>query len=91
MILSRRFLLVALVAAATSCGSPPRDEARESLVEQLEESGLERPTAECVVTAFFEAKSDTELQGFFDRDELTPEEAAEFAALGQRCSTQVGG
>ncbi len=91
MTLPRHFLVVALVVAAASCSSPPRDEARDSLVEQLEEGGLDRPTAECVVIAFFDDKSDAELQGFFDREELTPEEAAEFAALGRRCSTQAGG
>ena len=91
MTLPRRILLVALVGAAASCSSPPRDEAHDSLVGQLEEGGLDRPTAECVVTAFFDDKSDAELQGFFDREELTPEEAAEFAALGQRCTTQAGG
>ena len=87
----RRLVLVILVVAATSCSSPPRDEARESLVDQLEEGGLDRPTAECVVTAFFDGKSDAELQGFFDREELTPDEAAEFAALGRSCSNQAGG
>jgi hypothetical protein len=44
-------------------------------------------TAECVVTAFFEDKTDAELKGFFDRPELTPEEATEFAALGQGCAS----
>ncbi len=82
----RRCVLVALVVTATSCSSPPRDEARDSLLEQLEEGGLDRPTAECVVIAFFDGKSDAELQGFFDREELTPEEAAEFAALGRSCA-----
>lgn len=84
----RRFLLVVLVASLVGCGSQPRDDARQSLVQQLEDGGLDRRTAECVVTAFFEGKSNEQLKGFFDRPELTPEEAAEFAALGQRCSTQ---
>jgi hypothetical protein len=87
----RRFLLVAVVAVVTSCGSQPRDEARDSLVKQLEDGGLDADTAECVVAAFFEGKSNEDLKGFFDRPELTPEEAAEFAALGQRCVTQAGG
>ena len=72
----------------TSCGSQARDDARDSLVQQLEDGGLDRETAECVVAAFFEGKSNEELKGFFDRAELTPEEAVEFAALGRRCSTQ---
>ncbi len=84
----RCWLMVALAAAIASCSSPPRDEARESLVRQLEEGGLDEQTAECVVDAFFDGKTDAELEGFFDRAQLTPEEAAEFAALGQRCLPQ---
>ena len=87
----RRRLLIALVAVVASCGSQPRDEARDSLVRQLEDGGLDADTAECVVAAFFEGKGNEDLKGFFDRPELTPDEAAEFAALGQRCVTQTGG
>jgi hypothetical protein len=84
----RRGLLVAIVAVVVSCGSSPRDDARDGLVKQLEGGGLDSRTAECVVAAFFEGKTDDELKGFFDRPQLTPEEAAEFAALGQKCATQ---
>lgn len=84
----RHWLMVALAAAVASCGSPARDDARQSLVQQLKDGGLDQQTAECVVDAFFDSKTDEELKGFFDRKELTPEEAAEFAALGQRCSPQ---
>jgi hypothetical protein len=87
----RRAVLVAVVAVAGSCGSHTRDEARDSVVKQLVDGGLGADTAECVVDAFFEGKSDAELKLFFDRPELTPEEAAEFAALGQRCANQTGG
>jgi hypothetical protein len=87
----RRSVLVALVVIMASCGSQQRNEARDSLVKQLEDGGLDAATAECVVNEFFEGKSNAELKGFFDRPELTPEEAAEFAALGQRCATQTGG
>ena len=84
----RRGVLVVMIAIVTGCGSSPRDDARESLVKQLEDGGLDQPTAECVVAAFFEGKSNDELKGFFDRPQLTPEEAAEFAALGQKCAEQ---
>jgi hypothetical protein len=92
----RCVLTVAAVAALAllalpSCGSQPRDDARDSLVNQLEEGGLDEQTAECVVAAFFEDKSNEELKGFFDRPQLTPDEAAEFAALGQSCAAQAGG
>lgn len=84
----RHALLVVTIAFVTGCGSSPRDDARNSLVKQLEDGGLDQPTAECVVAAFFEGKSNDELKGFFDRPQLTPEEAAEFAALGQKCAAQ---
>jgi len=87
---NRRWLAAALVAAVAvaSCGDKARDDAHDSLVKQLEDGGLDQPTAECVVDAFFEGKTDQDLKGFFDRPQLTPEEAAEFAALGEKCRTQ---
>jgi hypothetical protein len=84
----RRGVFVVMIAIVTSCGSSARNDARDSLVKQLEDGGLDQPTAECVVAAFFEGKSNDELKGFFDRPQLTPEEAAEFAALGQKCAAQ---
>ena len=84
----RRVVFVAAIAIVASCGSSPRDDARDSLVKQLEDGGLDQPTAECVVAAFFEGKTNDELKGFFDRPQLTPDEAAEFAALGQKCAAQ---
>ena len=84
----RRGLLLAMITVVVSCGPSPRDDARDTLVKQLEGGGLDQPTAECVVAAFFEGKTDDELKGFFDRPQLTPEETAEFAALGQKCAAQ---
>ena len=89
--LRRCCLVVLLVAAVASCGSQARDDARDSLVHQLEDGGLDHKTAECVVSAFFEGKTNEELKGFFDRPQLTPEESVEFATLGQRCRTQATG
>ena len=92
MKLVRRCVLIAVLAATLAgCGSQPRDEARDSLVKQLQDGGLDAKTAECVVSAFFDGKTNEELKGFFDRPELTPGEAAEFAALGQRCKAESGG
>ena len=84
----RRSLAALVVVTLAACGSAPRDEARQSLVKQLEDGGLDERTADCVVDAFFAGKSNEELKGFFDRPQLTPDEAVEFAALGKRCSTQ---
>jgi len=90
MTTGRRWLAAVVLAAVAvvSCGDKPRDDARDSLVKQLQDGGLDHTTAECVVDAFFEGKTDAELKGFFDRPQLTPEEAAEFAALGTRCQSQ---
>ena len=84
---SLRWLTAATVVAiaGSGCGDQARDDARDSLVKQLEDRGLDQPTAECVVDAFFKGKSDQELKGFFDRPQLTPEEAEEFAVLGDQC------
>ena len=82
-------LAAVLVALVASCGPAARDEARDSLVKQLQEGGLDQKTAECVVEAFFASKTDDELKGFFDRPELTPEEAVEFAALGKSCANST--
>ena len=81
-------LAVVVIATTVSCGSDPRSDGRHSLVQQLEAGGLDQNTAECVVDAFFHDKTNDELKGFFDRPQLTPEEAAEFAALGQKCKSQ---
>ncbi|MEO8264137.1 MAG: hypothetical protein ABI706_01370 [Ilumatobacteraceae bacterium] len=90
-VVRRCVLIVVLLAAVAGCGSQPRDEARDSLVKQLQDGGLDAKTAECVVAAFFDGKTNEELKGFFDRPELTSEEAAEFAVLGQRCKAESGG
>ena len=82
-----RRLVVLLAVLLTGCGATARDDARDTLVKQLEGGGLDHKTAECVVTAFFAGKSDDELKGFFERPQLTPEEAAEFAALGEQCKS----
>ena len=79
------FLAVLLVLAG--CGNNDRRDARNSLVQQLVDGGLSRPLADCVVDAFFRGKTDDELKGFFDRPQLTPDERAEFEALGAQCTT----
>ena len=74
-------MLVVLIA----CGSV-RSHARDDLVGQLvDEGGLERSIAECVVDKFFEQRTTLELKQFFQREGLTPAERVEFARLGQEC------
>jgi hypothetical protein len=86
----RKRLTVAVVAVAllvAACGSPARDEAHQTLVDQLVDGGLDRATAACVVDAFFAGKSNDDLRGFFERKELTAAESKEFAELGKKCLT----
>ena len=82
----RPHLLLVFVVALVGCASA-RDSARDGLVDQLvNEGGLSRAVAECVVDGFFEDRTTDELREFFDRDELTAAEQAEFVRLGQQCS-----
>jgi hypothetical protein len=75
-------LAVVLIGCASA-----RDTARDGLVDQLvNDGGLSRSVAECVVDGFFEDRTTDELREFFDRDELTDAEQAEFVRLGQECS-----
>ncbi len=68
------------------CGSV-RDRAHDDLVDQLvNEGGLARPVADCVVDRFFDARTTEELKEFFQREGLTEAEAAEFARLGDECA-----
>lgn len=72
--------------ALPACGSP-RDNARDDFVEQfVQEGGLPRAVAVCVVDAFFAARSTDELKAFFARTQLTDAERAEFARLGEHCA-----
>jgi len=83
----RRIVSIVVVAvAAVGCASA-RDTARDGLVNQLvDDGGLSRSVAECVVDGFFEERTTDELREFFDRDELTQAETEEFARLGQQCA-----
>ena len=85
----RRLLSILAVVCAgvlVACGSA-RDEARDGLVNQLvNDGGLSRSVAECVVDGFFEDRTTDELREFFERDELTEAERAEFVRLGQACN-----
>ncbi len=81
----RRVLLLLLVAVV-ACASA-RDTARDGLVSQLvDEGGLSRSVAECVVDGFFEDRTTDELREFFERAVLTDAERDEFARLGQQCA-----
>ena len=82
-------LAVSLAVSFTlvGCASSGRDEARDGLVDQLvDEGGLERSVAECVVEGFFDERTTEELREFFERDELTDAEQAEFVLLGEECA-----
>ncbi|MCU1358920.1 MAG: hypothetical protein JWN99_209 [Ilumatobacteraceae bacterium] len=83
----RAVIAVAALWAMTACGGGlSRAEARSDLVDQLVSGGIDRTVAECVVEQFFDARSDDELKAFFDREELTDAERAEFARLTKGCT-----
>lgn len=81
-------VVLSLSVAATGCGGSARVrlEARDDLVDQLVDGGLEREVAECAVDGFFSPRSNAELEAFFDRPALTADERDEFARLGMECS-----
>jgi len=81
-------VVMALVVGVgvAGCGEGPgRTQARANLIEQLVGEGLTDSIATCIVDAFFEGKSDDELQAFYARKQLTDGERAEFVSLGARC------
>ncbi len=84
-------LLTALIISLglttlVGCGSV-RDRAHDDLVDQLvNDGGLSRPIADCVVDRFFEVRTTDELKKFFEREGLTAAERAEFARLGDECA-----
>jgi len=80
-------LIVSLgLFVVAGCGSV-RDRAHDDLVDQLvDDGGLPRPVAGCVVEGFFAARSTEELKEFFEREGLTDAERAEFARLGDECT-----
>lgn len=83
----RAFAAAVLVIAMSACGSNGRNDARNDLIDQLVESGLDRTIADCVVTGFFDERSDQELKDFFDRPALTDDERADFARLTEACTS----
>lgn len=64
-----------------------RERARQDLIDQLVDGGLDRTLADCVVEGFFAERTDDELQAFIARPELTGAERAEFARLGESCQS----
>lgn len=79
-------MTLAIAPLVAGCASP-RENAHDQFVDQLvDDGGLDRKVAECVVDRFFDGKSNDELKAFFERKELTTAERAEFARLGQECA-----
>lgn len=79
-------ILLSLAVVVAACGSV-RDRAHDDLVDQLvSDGGLPRSVAGCVVDRFFEVRTTEELKSFFDREDLTVAERAEFIRLGEECT-----
>ena len=87
MVMVRFLSALAVSFVLVGCASSGRDEVRDALVDQLvDEGGLDRSVAECVIDGFFEDRSSDELNEFFNREELTEDEREEFIRLGEECA-----
>ena len=82
-------MAVGLVACSRDDGG--RDRARAEFTQQLVDTGLEPGQAACIVDKFFEGRTNDELNEFFETEELTNDERAEFAALTKECASVVTG
>ena len=81
--------VVAVGLGACSRDDGGRDRARAEFTQQLVDTGLEPEQAACIVDKFFEGRTNDELNEFFETEELTNDERAEFAALTKECATVV--
>ncbi len=90
----RRLLVVLLAVTAVvsfaGCSKSSRGSAQEEFVRQMiDEGGLDPAVAECIADRFFELRTDQDLQEFFEREELTDAESAEFRAIGAACAEEL--
>ena len=89
----RSFALLLLAVAtfgATGCAASSRGPAQEEFVQQLvDEGGFDPVLAECIAERFFELRTDKDLKEFFEREELTDAEAAEFRSIGAACAEDL--
>ena len=90
----RRSLALLLVVAAalstSACSKSSRGSAQAEFVQQMvEEGGIDPAVAECIADRFFELRTDKDLKEFFERDELTDAEAAEFRSIGTACAEDL--
>ena len=79
---------LATLTLVAGCRPSSRERARAEFIEQLTtEGGVPADLAECVADGFLGSRSTEEMQAFFERPELTAEEADEFARLAEECTT----
>jgi hypothetical protein len=75
-----------LATVASGCSTSYRDRAIREFRDQLvDEAGLDKSVASCVVDAFFDGMSTDEVREFFRDPDLTDTESARFADLGVEC------
>ena len=90
----RRSLALLLVAVSAlgviGCSKSSRGPAKEEFTQQLvDEGGFDPVLAECIADRFFELRTDADLKEFFEREELTDAEAAEFRSIGAACAEEL--
>ncbi|MEN9644305.1 MAG: hypothetical protein RL238_974 [Actinomycetota bacterium] len=83
-------LVVVAVVGVTGCSKSSRGSAKAEFVQQLvDEGGFDQPVAECIADRFFELRTDADLKEFFEREQLTDAEAAEFRSIGAACAEEL--
>ena len=84
------FLVVAAALGTSACSKSSRGSAKAEFVQQMiDEGGIDPAVAECIAERFFELRTDKDLNEFFERDELTDAEAAEFRSIGTACAEDL--
>jgi hypothetical protein len=93
--MSMRRLLAVLLASTglvwfAGCSESSRGSAQDEFVQQLiDEGGIDPAIADCIADRFFELRTDADLKEFFEREELTDAESAEFRAIGAACADDL--
>jgi hypothetical protein len=86
-IVARVRIVVIACCFLVACGSTARDRALDEFVEQLvDDGGIGRDAAQCIVDRFFDGMPTSEVEAFFERDDLSDEESMRFAELATACA-----
>jgi hypothetical protein len=83
--------LAVAFALLTGCATSYRDKAIHEFRDQLvNDGGVSRPVADCIVDKFFDGMATSDVRQFFKDPELTDTESARFAEIGTECTASDG-